>query len=283
MFQQRTAFLFCLLLSLLVLSGCQTIIADSPNANHAIPEVMFVAENGAFHGPDSIQAGWVHLYLENKGPAYDHIQLLKLKDGKTIDDLLAALDENPAWPAWTVAVGGPNAPDPGARSSAHVYLAEGDYALVSWVPGPDGRPRYMNGMIAALAVTGANLPSVSEPNADVVMELLDFSFSLSKPLSTGVQTIQVRNEGTHPHEVWLARLAPEKTVADLFASLAPDAPPEAWDTSGIGGITEIQPGEHAYFTVDLEPGHYVIVCFVFDHDAANVHAGLGMVQEFVVQ
>jgi hypothetical protein len=283
MFKKSNIRLLWLTVILFVLSGC-TVLASPPGTPaDVVTEVRFIAENGAFQGPASAHAGWVQMHLENRGPAYDHIQLLKLEEGRTVADLQAALAESPVWPAWAIAAGGPNAPDPGAQSSAYVYLTEGEYALVSWTPDQDGSPRYLHGMIASLTVHGVDQPTATEPNADVVMELLDYSFNLSQPLGRGKQTIEVRNAGAHPHEVWLARLAPGKTVADLFASLAPDAPPDAWDTSGIGGITEILPGDHAYFTVDLDAGRYAIICFVFDHGAGNVHAGLGMVQEFTVE
>ena len=179
--------------------------------------------------------------------------------------------------------GGPNAPDPGTSSSATIYLTPGDYVLLSWIPDRNGTPRFMSGMIAPLTVTEFEGQAQVEPDADVTLNFVDFNYVLSEPLSAGPQTIQVTNKGEHPHEVWVARLGEGKTVADLFAALAPDAPADAWQFNGLGGITEIEPGAHAYLDLDLEPGRYALLCFVFDQEQAAAHAALGMVQEFTVE
>jgi hypothetical protein len=273
-----------LLALIIVLGGCQAQAAvPAATAQTAIPKVTFIAEDGRYTGPDTLPSGWVRLHLRNEGPAYDHIQLLKLDDGKTMDDLSAALAQDPAWPDWVAMYGGPNAPDPGQSSMATVLLDPGNYVLLSWIPDKQGVPHYAQGMMKAVTVVEAETVATPEPAADVTLDFVDFNYVLSQPFTAGRQTIRVNNGGSHPHEVWVARLAPGKSVADLFAALAPDAPADAWDSHGLGGITEIEPGAHAYFEVELEAGHYALLCFVFDQENRAPHAAMGMVQEFIVE
>jgi hypothetical protein len=291
-----TIILFTLVLALLV-SACQGVQAAQTVAEEVqtsempsgVNEVVFTARDNSFSGPETIPAGWTQLRLVNEGPEFYHIQLAKLDEGKTVDDLVTALRENPVRPDWAKLDGGPNPAVPGQSSEAIVNLEPGQYALIDTVPDKTGTPHVHYGMAKALTVTPAveDAPrgkgAASEPVADVTIDMLDFNYALSQPLTAGQHTIRVNNKGQQPHEVFLARLAPGKGVDDLLASLAPDAPPEAIDWQALGGISAIEAGAHAYFSVDLEPGRYALMCFAPDHDSGAPHFMMGMTQEITVE
>lgn len=279
MFHKKASIIITLLIPVLAVlaSACQGAKAAQIN------EVVFTARDNSFSGPDSIPAGWTQLRLVNEGPDFYHIQLVRLDEGKTVDDLVAALQEDPVRPHWASLYGGPNPPVPGQSSQAIVKLDPGQYALIDTVPDKTGTPHVYYGMVQALTVTPAEGAPASEPVADVTMDMLDFNYSLSKPLAAGKQTIRVNNKGDQPHEVFLARLAPGKSPNDLLASLAPDAPADAIDWQALGGISVIEPGAHSYFSFDLEPGRYALICFAPDHDSGKPHFMLGMSQEITVQ
>ena len=108
----------------------------------------FMAENAGFTGPDTLPAGWTDISLMNNSDGVHHVQLVKLNDGKTMDDLKAALEAaHKNFPAWAVPYGGPNAPDPGSTTSAIVQLDEGRYALISVIPDVEGVPGFLNGCV----------------------------------------------------------------------------------------------------------------------------------------
>lgn len=270
-----TLILFTLALALL-LSACQGAKAAQIN------EVVFTAQDNSFSGPDTVSAGWTQLRLANEGPDFYHIQLVKLEEDKTVDELVTALQADPVRPNWAKLYGGPNPPVPGQSSQAIVNLEPGQYALIDTVPDKEGTPHVHYGMAKALTVTPAE-SEAPEPVADVTMDMFDFNYSLSKPLVAGKQMIRVNNKGEQPHEVFLAKLAPGKSVEDLLASLAPDAPADAIDWQAMGGISVIEAGAHAYFSVDLEPGRYALVCFAPDHGSGAPHFMMGMMQEIVVK
>jgi hypothetical protein len=272
----QVRWLLLLWLLALLISGCQGVAAVG-----ASPSFTFTARDLSFTGPESIPGGWVHLQLQNEGPDYYHLQLVKLDDGKTVDELASALSESLIPPAWATMYGGPNPVDPGQSTSAVVHLDPGNYALVSTVPDRQGVPHVASGMIRSLTVTGAANPA-AEPQADVTIDLVDYSFVLSQPLRAGRQTVRVNNQGSHAHEIWLAKLGEGKGVNDLLMALAPGAPVKDWVYNGLGGIAWIDPGMHSYFTAELEPGRYALICFVPDHATGEMHFMLGMLQEFVV-
>lgn len=276
--RKQTLFTVLVAVLSLLLGACQ-----SGEETAVSQEVVFIAQNNSFTGPDTIPAGWTQISLQNEGPEFYHVQLMRLERGKTVSDLIAALRENPIAPDWAKHYGGPNPPHVGESSTAIVFLEPGDYALIDTVPGKDGTPHIHHGMGKSLQVTTNDQETAVEPTADVVMDLDDFSFSLSRPLIAGEQTIRVNNRGAQPHEVFLARLAPGKSAGDLLASLAPDAPPEAIDWQALGGVSVIESGAHSYFIVDLEPGTYALLCFAPDHHSGAPHAMLGMMQEFVIE
>ena len=276
--QTRSIALLLVLALSLVLSACQQ-DAQAEQLN----EVTFVAQDYSFSGPDSIAAGWTRLILNNDGPDYHHMQLVRLSDGKTVDDLVAAFNESPVLPDWAEEVGGPNPPEAGQSSEAIVNLAAGNYALICTVPDRQGVPHIQHGMVKALTVEAVAEDTAVEPTADVALDMVDFSFVLSAPLQAGQQTIRVNNAGTQGHEVFLARLAPDRSVQDFLASFAPDAAFDEPVWQAMGGLSVIEPDAHGYFTVDLEPGQYVLACFVPDKNNGMPHLMMGMVQEITVK
>ena len=103
-----------------------------------------------------------------------------------------------------------------ARPSATVLLSPGNYIVACLIPGPDGVPHLMKGMVRGLTVVPVRRPAPA-PDADVVMALRDYNFFLSRPLTAGKHVIEVRNEGTQWHEFELVQLAPGKTTRDVIA------------------------------------------------------------------
>ena len=238
----------------------------------------FTAETGGFSGPASVPAGWTELSLTNASDGIHHLQLVKLVDGKTAADLLAALQaDGENWPSWAVPAGGPNAPDPGATTTAVVNLEEGNYAVLSVIPNGEGVPGFLNGMLTTLTVTAAQATTQAPP-ADLTIDLTEFALGIGGSVPAGPHVLAIRNQGTQVHEAYLVKLNDGATVDD-YLNTPPDAAPPA---VGIGGITGIAPGAVNYAGVWLEAGHYALFCFFPDPASHAPHFALGMVAEFTV-
>lgn len=259
--------------------GAETSAAEVSTA--AAPHVVTVtARDFSFEAPAEIPAGPTTFRMVNAGQTLHHVQLVKLEEGKTFDDLMAALKAGGPPPAWVRDMGGPNAPDPGATSNATVVLEPGSYAMLCFVDIPGGVPHVAHGMVRPLRVT-APTASAGEPAADVVMTLSDYTFALSKPLTAGRHVIRVENTARQPHEVEIVRLAPGKTADDVAAWMRePQGPPPV---SAIGGVAGMESGVSNTFEVDLTPGKYLLLCFIPDAGDGKPHLAHGMIREITIE
>lgn len=259
---------------------------QSPASGADIPEITFEAGDYDIKGPDTLSAGLVSVKIVNTGKDLHHIQFLRLEDGKTVRDYSETAKATPKAIsgniAWVNFGGGPNAVVPGESAIAVINLEPGHYAVVCILPDPNGVSHVNLGMVKALTVEGAAASGVPEPKADLTITAHDFSFSPDAPFRAGKQTIRFQNEGTQIHEVLLVALPPGKTIGDFAAAFAPGAsgPPPG---KPIGGLTGIRKGRHEFFTADLAPGHYGLICFFEDPAKGTPHFALGMMYEFDVK
>ena len=245
--------------------------------------VVFVAHDYGFRGPDRIAAGLTTVRIVNEGRDLHHVQFLKLLHGKSAAEFRAAIAADPSrLPDWVEYAGGPNANLPGSRASATMNLTEGDYVLMCWIPDKNGVPHVALGMQKALSVRGGKPTMVSEPKPSIVIKQIDYQFMLSQRVEAGLQTIEVKNHGTQPHELVVVKLSPGATVKDAITSFEPGAsgPPKGQLVSGITGIEK---GRRVYFTGEFEPGRYGLICFVPDAVSGRPHFLHGMTTEFTVE
>lgn len=250
-------------------------------ATASTPAVVTVhAKDFAFDAPDTIAAGLTRFDLINDGPGLHHMQILRLDSAKTVADLQQLGNTPGPVPHWVVEVGGPNAPNPGASSNATVDLAAGNYALICFVDVPGGVPHFMKGMVRPLTVRAATGPAAAAPTPDVSITLSDYAFILSRPLVAGKVMFEVQNNATQAHEIELIKLEPGKTEQDMLGWMARmDGPPPG---AAIGGIAGMVPGTPAYFSADVTPGEYLLICFLPDAKDGKPHFMKGMVQTIKV-
>jgi hypothetical protein len=275
-----TAFLFIAVTSLSAWAGDRQSAAALRGGDGS---VVFVARDYSFSGPDRIAAGLTTVRIVNEGRDLHHIQFLKLLQGKSAADFRAAIAADPhRLPDWAQFAGGPNAHQQNNATSATVNLTEGDYVLICWIPDKNGVPHVALGMQKALSVRGGKPVRVSQPKPSIAIAQVDYQFILSKRVKSGLQTIEVVNHGTQPHEVVVVRLATGATVQDAIASFEPGAsgPPRG---KLVSGITGIQKGARMYFTGEFEPGRYGLICFLPDTITGRPHFLHGMMTEFTVE
>jgi hypothetical protein len=259
----------------------------SAKATHETPavikpqEITINSKNYFFVAPDTIESGLTTIHLRNSGPALHHAQIIKLPEGKTVDDLLnETKQKGEAAFAQVGLFGGPNAPTPGGEATVTVDLQPGNYALICFIPTAEGVPHLMKGMTRALTVVPSKHAAATPPVADASLVLTDYKFDFSIELKSGERTIKVENKATQPHEVFMAKLN-DGTTAEQFLkaleTMGPNMPGVAY-----GGTVGLQPGAINYMTTRLTPGKYALFCFVSDAKDGKPHVAHGMFREFTV-
>jgi plastocyanin len=273
---------------LVVASASARRAAPAPKpSTHAL--VVVHATEYAFIAPTSIAAGTTTFRLVNDGKEPHQISILLLDRGKSLADFVDAMKANQPTP-WATGVGGPNAAEPGQTIDATVNLDAGNYVMLCWVPSPGTPvPHVAKGMIQALAVTApgdvrqaaAATQEISEPEPDVHLELAEYAFKFSKPLTPGKHIVQVMNTGTQDHEAMMVKFHVGKTLKDL----------DAWFEGGMNGpapftavpgLAGLGKGRTATFTTNLTPGRYGIVCNIPDTKDGKPHSMHGMTLEFSI-
>jgi len=246
----------------------------------AKPRVVEVTgEDFKFDAPDIIPAGLTQFRFINKGPSLHHMAILKLNDGKTIDDLRAALANPGPPPTWVKELGGPNAPDAGREANATVLMQPGNYALICFVD-LGGPPHFAKGMIRSLRVVPSKATAAA-PKADATITLVDYNFKLSNPIKAGTRTIRVHNGAQQHHEVELVQLNSGTSLGEFMKWMDKmEGPPPG---KAIGGIAGMEPGMTEYFTADFTPGNYALICFLPDAKDGKPHLAHGMTQQITVK
>ena len=178
--------------------------------------------------------------------------------------------------------GGPNAVVPGGETEITTVLTPGNYAALCFIPGADGMPHVMKGMVQPFEVTAATATGAAElPIADDTIHLADYSFHSTHPIAAGRHAFLVENTGPQLHEIVLIRLAPGKSIADFsgWAMTGMKGPPPG---EPLGGVVGMDNGGKTVWTADLTPGDYGFICFVDDAKDGKPHLAHGMVQQFKV-
>jgi uncharacterized cupredoxin-like copper-binding protein len=269
-------------------AGCKSDRPSADGATAARPEkpepsiVTVTATDFAFDAPARIPAGATRFHLVNHGKELHQAQLIKLEDGKTLDDLAVALKNPGPPPSWVKWVGGPNGVAPGQEANATAVLAPGQYAFLCSIPSADGTIHMSKGMARPFEVTAGSPASAADlPVADITIKLVDYGFESSQPLTPGRHTIVVENAGPQVHELVLLKLAPGKKTEDFgkWAESGMKGPPPA---EPIGGVVALDKGARGSFDVDLTPGDYGFICFVPDSKDGKPHLAHGMMKTIKV-
>jgi hypothetical protein len=249
----------------------------------AAPQVLEVATSDyAFTAPDSVAAGWVTIRMTAGAGEFHHVQVVRLDEGHSVEDLRAELakGEGPP-PSWARALGGANGADPGATVETSLLLEPGNYVLLCSIPSADGMPHFAKGMIRPLTVTGT-ASGATVPTADVTLTMSADGFALSGPVPAGMRMIRVENTDAMPHEAIVIKLAEGATAASLLEWLVGgmQGPPPG---SGRGGTAAIEQGGWNMVQAELTPGNYAVVDFIPNPTDGRPNAAHGMLLDFTVE
>ncbi len=261
-------------------------LADSATPSTAVaaaaPSTLtIVASDYAYESPDTITAGMVTMKMVNKGQEFHHVQVLRLKDGKSFADFAAGLKEMKPGappPPWVESLAGPTQGD---SQGVIQELTPGNYVLICMIPSPtDHVPHFAKGMLRPLTVVPASTPVTAAPASDVSITMTDYDWTVTPMLSAGKHVIRIENAAAQPHETFFIRLGPGKTMDDLTKWIATETGPPPGEP--MGGTSGMDTGSVVYVSVDFAPGQYAMVCFIPDAKDGKPHHAHGMIKAFTV-
>lgn len=146
----------------------------------------------------------------------------------------------------------------------------------------------------------------TEASGVVEVTAVDYAFQAPAEIPSGWTTIRVANQGEEPHFMTLWRLPDGKTIDDYRAEAVPafvmgydslvagavdaagtwriigeNLPEWFADVRPMGGPGMLTAGHTGQATMNLDPGTYVIECYVKTADG-RFHGELGMLRELTV-
>ncbi|MCC6236103.1 MAG: hypothetical protein IT299_00865 [Dehalococcoidia bacterium] len=269
---------------LLAASMTAGLLAGCAGGGSAAQELTITATEYKYETSGSAVPGSNLISLKNSGKEVHHVQLFHLAQGKTMQDLGAGLQAGDLSKLPGKFEGGVGQLAPGGSGELEATLAAGTYAMLCFVPAPDGAPHFVKGMMRSFDVQGEENRAAFKA-ADVKLTAKDYAFDAPEKIKAGEVSIELTNAGKEFHEANLFRLAtgvtPEQALKALESEGAPAAagPPPFTPAGGPQGIL---PGEKTQVVATLDVGNYLIVCFI--PDAQNVpHIAKGMVKPVAVE
>lgn len=126
---------------------------------------------------------------------------------------------------------------------------------------------------ASSSPAGSSGPAPSAAGAtDVAAGLSEFKIDLATETAPGGEvSFDLTNNGTTTHEfvVFKTDLAADKLPLSEDGT---EVDEEGEGITAVDEVEDIEPGATANLTVDLPPGHYVVICNLPAHYGSGMHA-----------
>jgi hypothetical protein len=246
-----------------------TLVTGAPSANAAGSNNLNVkAGEYTYKVSGSPKSGWTQINFSNPGVEYHVLGISQLKKGVTAKQLIAALKSSDDGAADKLVVGGvtpvPGALGPSEATTILTKLKPGHYAMICFVPAPDGVPHALHGMVDTFDVSSGK-SSLTPPKDGVIpVTLSDDSITLPSAGLPKSGWVKVTNSTSVSRSFSLGRyLTPTATFEDAAAYFATffDNPGDASDApaSLIGGLEGIAAGGTGYVQLKLDAGRYAAV------------------------
>jgi hypothetical protein len=242
------------------------------------PEIVIEVSDTEVRVPGTAAAGRTLITYRNTGAESRHAFLARLPDDLTIGEILtvASADEPPPWLFESTFPGFPSEVPPGEQQQAVVDLTPGLYLLAE---------DFVATFLVFPSDEGGTPAAVAAPDTSGTVRLFEFGFEFPDNVSAGSHVWEVVNAGRVPHELLLAKVPDGTTAEQIVAAMTGEGDAGGFGENSatpVGGIGWLSPGVSGWTEVDLEPGTYAALCFVFDPESGMPHAAEGMVQVFEV-
>lgn len=288
--------LFVFLMTSIVFQSCKSDKKETKTEDAEIVKekvVDILTENMDFQMPDTIPSGWVtfryknaspqtHFFLIDKypegitlqnvhdevGPPFDNGMKL-INEGK-VEEGYAEFGKLPEWFGQAKYLGGSGLLSSNHVSQTTVKLVPGYYILECYVKMSNGVFHTSMGMEKAVIVSETDSGN-TEPKADIAIEIsstegivFNDSISSGNHIFSVYYKDQIVHENFLGHDINLAKLDDTANLDDLNNWMDWSNPkgliePAPKGVTFLGGLNNMSAGDKGYFTVNLDPGRYVLI------------------------
>ncbi|HVF52343.1 MAG TPA: hypothetical protein VNC78_01920 [Actinomycetota bacterium] len=241
-----------------------------PQPEQPSPEtnvLTIVERDYSFEVSGEIEAGTVSVSVSNEGSEFHEIAMARFLEGKTMDDLLKAIEKSKGRgnPLKGIAeeesvidqLGSVQLPGTSFTSTG-TGVEAGDYALLCFIPTKKGKSHYTLGMVSSFTVAEGDV--AESPSADATYTATDDTLEGPETLPAGSTVIEVVNNTEVDREIFLVKIAAGKTVDDAtkWFESAQGGPPDP-ATAPLEFFTFMFSGEgDRFLEVELTPGQWAI-------------------------
>jgi hypothetical protein len=261
------------------------------------PELVITTDGSTSDAPADLPAGRYHLVLVNTSDALTvDLELYKVPDGMTFDELnaeFAAADPEAFEPPaifYELTIGGGPSAAPGSSGDIIVDFSPGAWAFNIFAFNDESEDPPTN-TPSEVTVTG-EMQEMTDPPVDVAVNMIDLAFEMPDTVPEGPTVWQVTNSGAFPHFMLIESYPEPVTNEQIEATLSmfvgsPVATPEALldpdQFADVAGTLVLSTGQTNWIEVDLEPGQYVVFCFISGPGDVPIHAAMGMYKIITVE
>jgi len=266
--------------------------------------IDILTENMDFQMPDTIPSGWVTFRYKNASPQTHFALIDDYPEGKTLDTLkarvippfdagmklinegkleegYAAFGKLPEWFGEVKFMGGTGLISPNTTTKTTVKLDPGYYIIECYVKMSNGVFHTSMGMVKAIIVSDTDSGNM-EPKADIAIDISSTEgIVFNDSISVGNHTFsvfykdQIVHENFLGHDINLAKLDDTANLDDLNNWMDWSNPkgliePAPSGITFLGGLNNMSAREKGYFTVNLEPGRYVLIAEVPNPTSKNM-------------
>lgn len=286
----------------------QNKIDDSVIAKENVINIL--TENMDFQMSDTIPSGWntfryknastqTHFFLIDKYPDAITLDSVKarvlppfdngmklINEGKT-EEGFAEFGKLPAWFMELKNLGGSGLISPGLIAETTVKLDPGYYIIECYVKMSNGVWHTSMGMAKEVIVSETNSGN-EEPTTDTEITISSTDgITFNDTISKGQHCFsvfykdQIAHENFIGHDINLAKLGANANLDELNDWMDWSNPkgliePAPTGVTFLGGVNNMSEGQKGYFTVNLEPGRYILISEVPNPVSKN------MLKTFVV-
>lgn len=230
-------------------------------------------------GPASAETGLADITFENDADGEAELQLIRVEGDRSPEEAIEGLKKairGKPFPPWFFAGGGVGVLEAGESETVTQVLKPGTYYAFNTesegTPDPESVP--------ALKVSGEEVDE--EVGGEETVTAGEYMFE-TEELSSGEVEIDFDNAGAQPHHLIASPLKGDATAEEVEAFFKTEKGEPPLEEKGTKSTAVIEGGEGQAVTLDLEPGRYVLYCFISDRQGGPPHALKGMVDEVEVQ